>query len=131
MNDPRLKEQEDPYWGFSPRKAMELIGTDFARNMLHPDFTILRANMAIQEAQANGIAGLLITDVRVENEAEWIRSRRNSVLVHIESPQSSPVIGTTPLTERGISFDPARDLRIVNDKSKGLAYLHKQIEALL
>lgn len=72
-----LKEEIDPYWGFSPRQAYQKFGTEFGR--------ALNENMWILMMQHNLKRShnwrTVVSDVRMVNEANWIR--RNGILIHI------------------------------------------------
>jgi hypothetical protein len=84
MNDRVLKERIHPFWGVTPRSTMQLLGTEFGRGMIREDIWILRAETEIQNNAMNGL-GTIISDVRFDNEAEIIRSRKG-VIIHIERP---------------------------------------------
>jgi hypothetical protein len=84
MNDRVLKERVHPFWGVTPRKTMQLLGTEYGRGMIREDIWVLRAEAEIQKNASEGY-GTIISDVRFENEAEIIRSR-NGVIIHISRP---------------------------------------------
>jgi len=127
MEDRVLKEQDDPRWGFSPRFAMQKLGTEYGRQMLREDVWIRRAelehykNLSIHR-------GTIITDVRFENEAQWIRSQADSLIVYLEVPGLQKDARYAHASEAGITLVVGKDLRIVNDKSLGLDNLFKQID---
>jgi hypothetical protein len=81
MADRILKERIHPFWGISPRKAMQTLGTEFGRDMIRKDIWILRAESEIQK-NAFKLIGTVISDVRFENEADIIRNR-NGVIIHV------------------------------------------------
>lgn len=81
MNDPYwIDRKEDiiPALGRSPRYLMQTLGTEWGRNLVHPQLWLL---LAQQRLLQNG-PGMIVTDVRFENEAEWVRSQ-GGVVVHI------------------------------------------------
>ena len=45
LEDRVLKETVDPFWEFTPRKAMQLLGTEYGRDMLRKDLWIKRAEL--------------------------------------------------------------------------------------
>lgn len=73
-----LKEVVDPRWGISPRHAFQTLGTDWGRNMIHPDIWIRLA----QRVYESSTRGLILTDVRFESEADWL-DRMGGMLVHV------------------------------------------------
>lgn len=81
MNDPYwIERKEDiiPALGRSPRYLMQTLGTEWGRNLVHPQLWLL---LAQQRLLQNG-PGMIVTDVRFENEADWVRSQGGRV-VHI------------------------------------------------
>jgi len=130
MEDRVLKEQIDPFWGFSPRRAMQLLGTEYGRNMLRKDVWIQRAALEVM----NNIKikrGTIITDVRFENEAEWLREQPGAVLIYLQVPDLTKDDRYAHESEQGISFVKGFDHLIVNDKSLGLSNLFKQIDEMI
>lgn len=87
-HDRAFKEAVDPRWGFSPRKAMQLMGTEYGRQLLRDDLWVHMAQVRLDETSSNG---LMITDVRFENEAQWIRKNKG-LLIHVVRPGESDVI---------------------------------------
>lgn len=109
-HDRDFKEAVDPRWGFSPRRAMQLMGTEYGRQMLRDDIWIHMAKIRLNET---GKAGLLVTDVRFENEATWIREE-GGLLIHIERPDLPAVAAHA--SEAGVKWEPD-DVVITNSGS--------------
>jgi hypothetical protein len=71
-----LREKKDEYWSdalgreWSPRIALQFIGTEMFRENLHPDFWIMVMERRILSTKMRNI---VISDVRFENEMEMIR----------------------------------------------------------
>ena len=72
------KSLVDPRWGFSPRQAMQMIGTDCVREMLCKDFWVRRMRLAIEESLARII---IIDDVRFGDEADLIKGLGGHVVM--------------------------------------------------
>jgi hypothetical protein len=95
-----------PYWqerkeqmtvlGASPRRLMQTLGTEWGRQLIHPDLWLLLADRKIAQ---NG-AGCVVADVRFENEAAWIR-RNNGVVIHVFRKTTTQV--EQHISEAGIS----------------------------
>lgn len=128
LEDRVKKEEVDPFWGFSPRRAMQLLGTEFARDMLRKDVWIRRAELEIAKNVAAGKA-TVITDVRFENEAEWLRSQPGAILIYLTVPNLEKDDRYLHASEAGVSTADT-DHRICNDKSLGLAPLFSQLDSL-
>ena len=80
-----LKELPLPAIGKSPRQLMQLLGTEWGRNLVHDQLWLLLAEQHIAnqlECDQTRYSGIVIRDVRFENEARWIRSQGGYV-VHI------------------------------------------------
>ena len=102
----RTKEEPTPRMcGRSPREVMQLMGTEFGRNMIGPDIWIRALESRIQRIRnfvdtydprvvpvaewwsgklASGHLQLVISDVRFANEAAWIRE--HGELWHLSRP---------------------------------------------
>ena len=80
MSDRKLKETEDPFWGFSPRTFMQKVGTEMFRDNLREDvwiqLLVRRINEKIAENEKQDFhKGIyFITDVRFPNEAQAIKN---------------------------------------------------------
>ena len=83
------RELPIPWLGKSPRHLMQTLGTEWGRQHVHPELWILLAQQRLRTLQRAG-SGLIITDVRFQNEADWIRSE-GGVIVEIQR------------TDRGVS----------------------------
>lgn len=79
------KEAVDPRYGFSPRHAMQTLGTEWGRDLLREDIwpTVLWAK--IESAKARGFDRFCITDVRFPNEADQIRER-GGIIIKVVRP---------------------------------------------
>jgi len=75
LNDPVLKEIKLDEYGKSPREIMQLLGTEFARNMIAQDVWITAMRRRI-----NPHVKTVIDDVRFDNEAGFIREIGGTIL---------------------------------------------------
>jgi hypothetical protein len=88
-----IKEQNIEWLGKSPRQLMQLLGTEWGRHLVHPDLWLLLAqqnisnHLSIDQTRYNGV---VVRDVRFENEATWLRKQGGSV-VHILRPDAPSV----------------------------------------
>lgn len=74
-----LKETPIDGLGITPRKMMQLFGTEFVREMVHQDFWLWRMQQTLTEYKAYVV---IIDDVRFENEAGFVRDN-GGVVVHL------------------------------------------------
>lgn len=105
------KEEILPEIGKSPRQLMQLLGTEWGRNLVHPEIWVrLAEDKVIAEHVTLGRA-LVVSDVRAENEAAMIRKYRG-VIVHLQRKAAARVAAHS--SEAGIAVQP-RDQVIRND----------------
>lgn len=113
-----LKEEALENIGRSPRQLMQWLGTEWGRNLVHPDLWLILAKESIEAAWADGL-GVVITDVRFENEARMIREMGGTVW-HVQRDSAG-----TPhqhASEAGVMFLPC-DTRIDNNGSLNDLYV--------
>jgi hypothetical protein len=111
-------DMSDPYWqqhkeavipalGVSPRRLMQTLGTEWGRELIHPDLWLM---LAQQRLLRHG-PGMVVPDVRFENEAAWIRTHGGRI-IHLYRESAEEVVAHK--SESGIGVDPS-DVRLFND----------------
>lgn len=110
LTDRETKELEIDGLGKSPRELMQLFGTEFGRNLLGEDIWLRVANTMLDGVavapEYQDFIGVVIPDVRFENEAEWILGHGGHV-IRIERPGVGPVNGhesEKPLPDHLVSY---------------------------
>lgn len=126
LQDRVAKEQVDPFWGFSPRTALQLLGTEYGRQQLRDDVWILAAKRKVDLGHSVGIHAV-IQDVRFPNEDEFVRTYPNHLRIHMDSGEIHPA--SSHASEVGVPFQGG-DILIYNDKSKGLVFLENELNTL-
>lgn len=111
--DGAQKEEALAWLGKSPRELLQTLGTEWGRGMVHDDLWLLLAeqNLSNLANYMPGAAGFVISDLRFENEATWLR-QRGGVVVHIQRPNAEAVRAHS--SEAGIAIHD-HDLVIHND----------------
>lgn len=116
-----LKETVIPEIGKSPRELMQTVGTECGRKLIHPDMWVYLASLKVNDLRkappCYHINGIVISDVRYDNEAAYVRDMGE--LWHIYRPGSYSNL--TPETqahssENGTKVSP-HDRVIVNGGS--------------
>jgi hypothetical protein len=130
MEDRVLKEANDLFWEFSPRFAITRLGHEYGRVMLREDVWIKRAEMEHLKNLSEGKA-TLITDVRYQNEADWIRWQKNSRMIYLEDPALEKDERHNHSSEAGIRFVEGYHDLVINDKSQGFEALQNQLDILM
>lgn len=123
-----LKEEPLPWLNISPRRLLQTLGTEWGRS-LHPDIWVL-----LMQRRLDDYAGpedrIVITDVRFENEAYWVRQRGH--LWHIQRPDPLRVglsdTARAHASEAGVHKLPG-DRLLYNDST--LEHLYAQIDTQL
>lgn len=76
-----IKERVDDRFGVSYRKLAQTLGTEWARS-LNPEFWLICAQIKYEQiCQTGNYAGFVVSDVRFENEAAWVRGQ--GTLIHV------------------------------------------------
>lgn len=107
--DDRVKKEEIlPLLGVSPRYLAQTLGTEWGRDLVHPQIWVLIAELILVRKGA-----LIVPDVRFENEAKWIWDQ-GGILIHIERPGQEIIKENGHSSEAGFDDKYITD-RIVND----------------
>ena len=85
FNSRESKEAPIPGINKSPRELAQIIGTDCIRKMIGENTWVHIMARRYADFCETGLQRLAITDVRFENEAEWIRSMGGTI-IHIVRP---------------------------------------------
>jgi len=106
-----VKEVVNEFWKYSPRQMAQLLGTEGGRILFDEDIWVKRAEVewnnfisGNNELELNTFGklplGMVITDVRFDNEAEWVRSMGGEVW-HIEREGTQKV--NNHVSEAGVT----------------------------
>jgi hypothetical protein len=114
INDRVFKETSLPDIGKSPRQLMQLLGTEYGREMVHPDIWLILARRKIEAFMQ--YRSVVISDVRFDNEAEMIRAMGGQI-IHLIRPGISAV--AAHVSEQGVTINHTVDIGYQNDRSIG------------
>lgn len=91
-----IREQPDPFWAsrlsipeFSPRLALQLVGTDLFRDLLHQDIWAISVERKIVNHRLkhdDDDSNIVISDIRFPNECEMIRRNGGQIWVVRRGP---------------------------------------------
>ena len=110
MTDPfwvENKEANIPRLGRSVRYLLQTLGTEWGRELVHPDLWVLLAKSILEQHGP----GMVVSDVRFENEAEFIRAAGGKILL-VQRPVRDVV--RPHLSEKGVAILPG-DFVVSND----------------
>lgn len=106
-----LKEVVDPVWGITPRYAKQTLGTDWGRNLINRDIWIKYAE---EYSKRYPDKVLVVTDVRFENEADFIRNSGGTI-VHIKRQELDQINGVANHESEAGVATKLSDIVITND----------------
>jgi hypothetical protein len=120
-DDPKLKNKPIPFlMNQTPRGLMQTLGTEWARNTLHPDFWVEIARGKVERKLGTywlrdrpGSMAVIFDDVRFANEAAMIRDFGGTVLKIVRPDQE--VIAQSAHASEQLDVEP--DLVVFNDGS--------------
>ena len=101
LNDPKLKERPTSYvfGGLTPRRLMQLLGTEFGRNLVSNSIWI---DHLIERMRNMNSDKFIIDDVRFDNEAEAIKLE-GGVIIEVVRDDSFYERDDTHISEHGVS----------------------------
>lgn len=106
------KEEKISFYGKSPRELLQTLGTEWGRNLVHPDVWIrIMENSLVHEYNHN--RKYVIDDLRFPNEVEWVRAT-GGLVVRIHRGHEVQVV--KHVSEYGFPL-LEDDVRISNDGS--------------
>lgn len=111
-------DMDDPYWTArkeepiaafekSPRQLLQTLGTEWGRQAVHPDTWVILATDVLRKRGA----GMIVTDIRFENEAAWVR-RMGGKVIHLTRTAAPGV--NEHVSEAGVIKAPS-DIEFFNN----------------
>ncbi|MGT2507886.1 deoxynucleotide monophosphate kinase family protein [Cupriavidus basilensis] len=110
---PGRKEEVHAHVGKSPRQLLQSLGTEWGRTLVAPDIWVRLAEARIRAQLVDGGRGVVVSDVRMENEADMIRKLGGTV-IHLHRAGARRVAEHT--SEHGIGFGHG-DIEMFNNGS--------------
>lgn len=89
--DGARKAETDEFWDFTPRWAMQTIGTEMFRDGIDEDVWVKSLLARMDDSEQNKFA---VTDVRFPNEVEHLE-RAGAHMVYIRRPEADPDLNPT------------------------------------
>ena len=101
--DNALSDRETvlPEWGYSPRQMIQMLGTEGGRDLFREDIWVKRGEIEWKNFCAGEPVecGMVITDVRFENEAKMIREMGGKI-IHVFRDKATAI--NSHISEAGI-----------------------------
>lgn len=126
------KEVHDNYWNVTPRKILQYVGTDLFRNQLSnvipnikDNFWIYNMNLRIKICNSDYI---IITDVRFNNELEFIKNN-NGIVIFIDRdiPNSDNHISENSIKKQDCDYIISNNLNIIDLEKNISNFVDKNI----
>lgn len=95
-----LKEVNINLWDLTPRKILQILGTECFREQFREDFWVFRAGIELAKPDYL-LAITAIPDVRYENEASFIREREG-IILHVKRQRKEEQAKDLHRSEAGI-----------------------------
>lgn len=128
LEDHEFKENPEPITGKTPRYIMQALGTEFGRVLLHDQIWIRLAAANVERCLKEDVVPIL-TDVRFENEAAFLRGFVGGHLIHVINPATVTRTDAHP-SENGVA-KKVGDSTFINDKDKGMIPVYQFVEELV
>ena len=113
LTDHDLKETTDEFWDITPRRFLQIMGTDMFRDVFRDDVWL---KLAERELIKKGDYHVIIPDIRFENEAKFIKDH-GGILICVDRPDHTPPEAAGHhSSEQGIP-EQYIDFIITNDRS--------------
>lgn len=128
FHDEDKKDVRNSFWGLSPREMLQKVGTDCFRDIVRYDFWIKRMEQAVHNSDAEVI---LISDVRFQNEAEFVW-RMNGVILIVSREGKTANVGIANHKSNNIveCEGKEKDSFAINN-SGTLSELHRKVSIVL
>jgi hypothetical protein len=101
LTDRDKKEEVIAWIGQSPRQLMQTFGSEWGRQRVADDIWLRTMANKLDRCAIHG-CGAVITDVRFDNEAEFIRAR-GGIVVRITRPANEAGTASAHVSEAGVS----------------------------
>lgn len=145
FDDQALKNVINEYWGVSPRMIAQFVGTEMFRNIIHSLLVMPMGGEFWIKRLAGRLTGALneyknapytpgdcvvISDVRFQNEYDWIIANEG-IVIHVTRPGYTGNVGIQGhASEAGISFHtPEATFHV--DNSGTLDSLYAQVDTII
>lgn len=137
---PENKEQVDPYWGVTPRKMCQEIGTEFLRfhckDFISLDFTLpngepYQGTFHIKRINQNIIKlldenkNIIFSDIRFQDELDYIK-KLGGIIIRVNRPQNTQNEFSGHISELNITNLNNVDIEFYNDTT--INSLYKKID---
>jgi len=115
----RRKEETIYPFGKTIRYMLQTLGTEWARTLVHPDYWVMLADSFFHRSEQS----VVISDVRFENEANWIR-QLGGMVFHLDRADRSVIDNAEHQSENGVKVG---EMDIVIDNNSSVDDLYRRL----
>lgn len=106
----------------TPRIMAQTLGTEWGRNLIHPDVWVIALQRKITDYIESTLAitpdadiKIVVSDVRFENEASWIRQGLGGgIVVHVERGEYGQLVGIDGHASERLILEEEQDVHMYN-----------------
>jgi hypothetical protein len=141
LYDSAVKEVPNSFWGVTPRQMAQFFGTEMVRDTLPKLIPEVGSNFWVHRMvqKLNGFGDavvydpddvVVITDVRFQNEYDWIVSQ-GGIIIHLTRTGADGTVGIPGhSSERGLELNfPSRTYLLNNDST--LEALYEKVNTII
>lgn len=129
MDDRVFKENAPDELGSTVRHMLQTLGTEWGRNTINPDIWLMEANQVLDHMDKGIVPGIVISDLRFENEADWVRVN-GGLVVHIKPTGNEEIETKDHSSESGIEMVEG-DVILHNNVKSGIGIIHAKLDDLM
>lgn len=121
--DDDRKEDIIPYLGVSYRHVLQTLGTEWGRNLIHPDIWVI---LAFRRFNALQLENVVFSDCRFINEYNAIRET-GGVIIHLVGPKTNAIDNHE--SEAGLPVGP--NDYIIDNSHRDMDLLKQQVSLVM
>lgn len=126
LDDDKMKDEMDPFWGMTYRQMAQKVGKESSRDVFGDDIWLRHVEKKLKEIETNPYSlkdlnihqpkrynGIILADIRYANEIEWVKKHGGDVIFVLRdnAPKSSD---TGHVVDAGLPTDLA-DILVYNN----------------
>lgn len=117
FDDDNIKDRMDPFWKKSYREMAQYVGKECSRDIFGEDFWLRHVERQLIEMRSLNYqhTGMVLADIRYENEVEWVKKNNGIVLFVIRSVNRPKASNEGHAAERGLNPSLADQIVYNND----------------
>jgi dephospho-CoA kinase len=104
LYDDKKKETVNDFWGMSYRQMAQMIGKECSRDVFGNNFWMRHVDRYLEEDLPEETQGIILADVRYQNELEWAKAREG-LTINVHRTNRSEISNPGHAAEQGLADD--------------------------